>query len=42
MMQVSEVYRGIAERVTGKPLPLGDDPRAEIIDALSDRYQLIE
>ena len=41
MMAVSDTYVGLAEKITGQPLPLSDNPKAEIIQILSDRYNLI-
>jgi len=41
MMDVSDTYVGMAEKITGQALSLSDDPQAEILDILSDRYQLI-
>ena len=35
MMKVSKTYIGIAESITGKPIPLVKDARVEILDALS-------
>jgi len=31
LMEVSATYTGIAEKITGQPVPLSDNPRAEII-----------
>jgi len=42
MMEVSDTYVGLAEKITGQPLPLSDNPKAEIIQILSDRYHLID
>lgn len=42
LMQVSATYRDMAEKITGKALPLADNPQAEIVDVLSERYQLID
>ncbi|MFT2091156.1 phosphoribosylaminoimidazolesuccinocarboxamide synthase [Paraglaciecola sp. 2405UD69-4] len=41
LMQVSQTYIGIAEKITGEPLKLSKDPRAEIIEILQEKYQLI-
>jgi phosphoribosylaminoimidazole-succinocarboxamide synthase len=41
-MQVSDTYREIAEKITGEPLMLSDNPKAEIIDILRNQYQLID
>ena len=42
MMQVSETYRNLAEKVTGRPLVLSDNPRAEILNTLKKDYGLID
>lgn len=41
MHDVSKTYVGIAEKITGKPLTISDDPRAEIIATLRDEFDLI-
>ena len=41
MHEVSKTYVGIAEKITGKPLSISDDPRAEIIAVLRDDFDLI-
>ncbi len=41
LMQVSATYSDIAEKITGEPLVLSQNPRAEIIDILSG-YRLID
>jgi phosphoribosylaminoimidazole-succinocarboxamide synthase len=41
MEKVSETYLQLAEKITGQPLYLSDNPRAEIIDVLSSKYALI-
>ncbi len=41
LMAVSATYVGIAEKITGQPLALPDDPRQEIIDILSAEFGLI-
>ncbi len=41
LMQTSETYRALAERITGEPLPVSDNPRAEIIDTLAGEFGLI-
>jgi phosphoribosylaminoimidazole-succinocarboxamide synthase len=41
LLQVSKTYVGIAERITGTPLAVSEDPRAEIIDVLASRFKLI-
>jgi phosphoribosylaminoimidazole-succinocarboxamide synthase len=42
LMQVSNTYIDIAEKITGKPLVLSENPKAEIIQILQDNYQLID
>lgn len=42
LMAVSRTYVRMAERITGKPLPLADDPRDEIIDVLGGEFALID
>jgi len=42
MMEVSDTYVGLAEKITGQPLPLSDNPKAQIIQILSDKYHLID
>jgi phosphoribosylaminoimidazole-succinocarboxamide synthase len=42
LMEVSKTYVGIAEKVTGKTLTLSDNPKAEIIDILKNKYGLID
>jgi phosphoribosylaminoimidazole-succinocarboxamide synthase len=41
MMSVSDTYVGLAEKITGQSLPLSDNPKAEIIQILSEKYNLI-
>ncbi|WP_299735694.1 phosphoribosylaminoimidazolesuccinocarboxamide synthase [uncultured Endozoicomonas sp.] len=41
LLDLSATYTGIAEKVTGQPLPLSGNPREEIIDILSQGYGLI-
>lgn len=41
MMQTSDTYLDIARRITGEPLALSDNPRAEIIDVLAGEFGLI-
>ncbi len=36
MMEVSRLYVGLAEQITGKKLPLSVSPKAEIVEALSE------
>ncbi len=42
MMSVSETYVKLAEKITGQSLPLSDNPKAEIIQILSEKYNLID
>ena len=41
LMAVSETYVGVAEKIMGRALPLSDNPQAEILDVLNERYGLI-
>ncbi|MCP5160908.1 MAG: phosphoribosylaminoimidazolesuccinocarboxamide synthase [Hahellaceae bacterium] len=41
MMQVSKTYIDIAEKITGTPIHLSDNPKAEIIAILDEQYGLI-
>lgn len=41
LMQVSSTYTGIAEKITGQPITLSDNPKAEIVDVLASAYGLI-
>ena len=41
LMEVSAIYVGMAEKITGRPLALADDPRQEIIAMLDARFGLI-
>ena len=42
MLAVAKTYTETAERITGHKLALSDHPRAEIIELLANRYQLID
>jgi phosphoribosylaminoimidazole-succinocarboxamide synthase len=42
MMEVSNTYVSIAEKITGQSLQLSDNPKAEIIEILSQKYGLID
>ena len=42
LMQVSDTYVGIAEKITGKSLELSENPRAEILDVLGKEYSLVD
>lgn len=41
LMAVSKTYIDIAEKITGQPIVLSKNPKAEIIKVLADDYQLI-
>lgn len=41
MMEVSETYKNIAEKITGEKLVLSDNPKAEITAILREQYDLI-
>ena len=41
LMEVSATYVGLAEKIIGHSLPQSDNPQAEILDVLNDRYGLI-
>jgi phosphoribosylaminoimidazole-succinocarboxamide synthase len=42
LMAVSDIYVGIAERITGKPLAVSTNPKAEIIEVLGQQFGLID
>ncbi|MBQ4837775.1 MULTISPECIES: phosphoribosylaminoimidazolesuccinocarboxamide synthase [Pseudoalteromonas] len=42
MMSVSDTYVGIASKIVGKELVIPQDPRAEVIEILSEQYGLID
>ncbi|PSV22401.1 phosphoribosylaminoimidazolesuccinocarboxamide synthase [Photobacterium leiognathi subsp. mandapamensis] len=42
LMQISKVYTGIAEKITGEQIKLSQNPKAEIIEILRNQYQLID
>ncbi|MEP4484501.1 MAG: phosphoribosylaminoimidazolesuccinocarboxamide synthase [Halioglobus sp.] len=42
LMAVSEIYTGMAERITGSGITLSSDPRADIIDVMSTEFGLID
>lgn len=42
LMQVSNTYIDIAEKITGQALVLSHNPKAEIIKILRDEYQLVD
>ena len=41
MQDISDTYTGIAAAITGGPIQLSDNPKAEIVDILNDHYGLI-
>lgn len=42
MMQTSTTYRSIAEKITGRPVQLSDNPKAEMIEILSSQFGLVD
>ncbi|KUI99330.1 phosphoribosylaminoimidazolesuccinocarboxamide synthase [Vibrio sp. MEBiC08052] len=42
LQNVSETYTGIAEKITGQPIHLSDNPKQEIIEILDREYGLIQ
>ncbi|WP_257294830.1 phosphoribosylaminoimidazolesuccinocarboxamide synthase [Endozoicomonas sp. YOMI1] len=42
LMDLSRTYTEIAEKITGKPLNLSENPKAEIIEILDNEYGLID
>ena len=42
LLDVSDTYIGIAEKITGKKIMLSNNPKAEIIDILKAAYQLVD
>jgi phosphoribosylaminoimidazole-succinocarboxamide synthase len=42
MMEVSNTYVSLAEKITGQPLPLSSNPKAEIVEILKTKYSLID
>ncbi|PSW05958.1 phosphoribosylaminoimidazolesuccinocarboxamide synthase [Photobacterium lipolyticum] len=42
LMQVSKIYTGIAEKITGKKITLSENPKAEIVAILREDYGLID
>ncbi len=41
LMQISDTYRNIAEKITGASITLPDNPKAEIVEILREKYDLI-
>ncbi|WP_166423846.1 phosphoribosylaminoimidazolesuccinocarboxamide synthase [Paraglaciecola sp. 20A4] len=42
LMDISATYTQIAEKITGRKIILSENPKAEVIDVLRSRYQLID
>ncbi|MGF1757266.1 phosphoribosylaminoimidazolesuccinocarboxamide synthase [Photobacterium sagamiensis] len=42
LMQVSKIYTGIAEKITGKKITLSENPKAEIVAILRKDYGLVD
>jgi phosphoribosylaminoimidazole-succinocarboxamide synthase len=42
MMDLSKTYLDIAAKITGAPIMLIDNPKAEIIKVLKEQYQLVD
>lgn len=42
LLEVSKTYLDIAEKITGRHIPLSENPRAEIIEILDKEYGLIK
>ncbi|RDX36060.1 phosphoribosylaminoimidazolesuccinocarboxamide synthase [Kangiella sp. HD9-110m-PIT-SAG07] len=42
LMDVSNTYTGIAEKITGQKIELSDNPKAEIIQILKDEFKLVD
>ena len=42
MEAVSKTYVDLAEKITGKPVPISADPRGEIIAVLRDEFGLVD
>ena len=42
MMAVSDTYVSLAEKITGQPLVISDNPKAEILEVLKEQYGLID
>lgn len=41
LMDVSQTYTGIAEKITGKKIEISSNPKADIIEVLNSKYGLI-
>lgn len=42
LMDISRTYVGIAEKITGQPLHLSNNPKQEIVDILKQEYGLVD
>lgn len=42
LMKISDTYVSIAEKIIGEKITLSDNPRAEILSVLKDKYQLVD
>jgi phosphoribosylaminoimidazole-succinocarboxamide synthase len=42
LMEVSAIYTGIAQKITGRAIDLSDNPKAEIIKVLGEEYGLVD
>ena len=42
LMDVSNTYTGIAEKITGEKIVLSENPKAEIVEVLREQYGLID
>merc|ERR1711990_1243887 len=42
LMEVSNTYASIAEKITGQKISMSDDPKREIIKILDEQYGLID
>ena len=42
IVEVSNTYVSLAEKITGEPLVMSDNPKAEIIQILGEKYRLID
>jgi len=42
LMQISNTYVGIAEKIIGHKIDISENPKAEILDVLKNQYQLVD
>ena len=42
LMDISNTYTQIAEKITGQKIALSENPKEEVIAVLRDKYQLID